>query len=167
MVEQNYLRCYRQFAKRQTERNRLATHAPNTRPTPNCAYNDESAVQTMQHATTNTEPRASAAATHRPYCACQCGMRISPAAAEVTIDGDAEFPVNQRAQASRDGPPSAGCHIPNGLALHWPRGTPGTLAQFINCRAAGPVSGILRSRGTRRATELCRRPYMVVGAAAL
>jgi assimilatory nitrate reductase catalytic subunit len=36
-----------------------------------------------------------AVATHCPYCALQCGMRIAPDGA--TVSGDEEFPVNNGA----------------------------------------------------------------------
>ena len=51
----------------------------------------------MQQTTAETTPPTGATATHCPYCAFQCGMRISPAGGEITIAGDADFPVNKGA----------------------------------------------------------------------
>ena len=44
----------------------------------------------------NIEPQASTA-THCPYCAFQCGMEISRTDQEISIAGDAAFPVNKGA----------------------------------------------------------------------
>ena len=51
----------------------------------------------MQQTTAETTPPTGVMATHCPCCAFQCGMRISPAGVEITIAGDAAFPVNKGA----------------------------------------------------------------------
>ncbi|HEU4720136.1 MAG TPA: hypothetical protein VFS59_02130, partial [Gemmatimonadaceae bacterium] len=42
-------------------------------------------------------PTATDTETHCPYCAFQCGIRLSAADGIVTVAGDAAFPVNKGA----------------------------------------------------------------------
>ena len=44
-----------------------------------------------------TDTKSTAVATHCPYCAFQCGMRISMASGHPEVEGDPEFPVNRGA----------------------------------------------------------------------
>ena len=81
----------------------------------------------MQQPTANTIPPTGAAATHCPYCAFQCGMRISAAGDEVAIAGDAEFPVNKGALCIKGWTAAATLSHPERLTTPLARNAAGAL----------------------------------------
>lgn len=82
----------------------------------------------MQQATDQTNSNAAVTATHCPYCAFQCGMRISAAGNEVTIAGDAEFPVNKGALCIKGWTAAATLSHPERLTTPLARDAAGALA---------------------------------------
>ena len=82
----------------------------------------------MQQATDETKPVPGATATHCPYCAFQCGMRISGGGKEIAIDGDAEFPVNKGALCIKGWTAAATLSHPERLTQPLARDESGALA---------------------------------------
>jgi len=68
-----------------------------------------------------------ATATHCPYCAFQCGMRISGAGNDPAIVGDPEFPVNKGALCIKGWTAAATLSHPERLATPLARDAAGTL----------------------------------------
>ena len=75
----------------------------------------------------NIEPQASTA-THCPYCAFQCGMEISRTGQEISIAGDAAFPVNKGALCIKGWTAAATLAHPDRLTTPLARDANGALA---------------------------------------
>ena len=75
----------------------------------------------------NIEPQASTA-THCPYCAFQCGMQISRTGQEISIAGDAAFPVNKGALCIKGWTAAATLAHPDRLTTPLARDANGALA---------------------------------------
>ena len=75
----------------------------------------------------NIEPQA-ATATHCPYCAFQCGMEISRTGQEISIAGDAAFPVNKGALCIKGWTAAATLAHPDRLTTPLARDANGALA---------------------------------------
>ena len=69
-----------------------------------------------------------ATATHCPYCAFQCGMQVSGAGADVTIAGDAAFPVNKGALCIKGWTAAATLSHPERLTTPLARNSQGDLS---------------------------------------
>ena len=82
----------------------------------------------MQQVNDQTNSNAGATATHCPYCAFQCGMRISAAGKEIAITGDAEFPVNKGALCIKGWTAAATLMHPERLTTPLARNESGALA---------------------------------------
>ena len=75
----------------------------------------------------NIEPQA-ATATHCPYCAFQCGMLISRTGQQVSIAGDAAFPVNKGALCIKGWTAAATLAHPDRLTMPLARDANGALS---------------------------------------
>ena len=75
----------------------------------------------------NIEPQA-ATATHCPYCAFQCGMLISRTGQEISIAGDAAFPVNKGALCIKGWTAAATLAHPDRLTMPLARDANGALS---------------------------------------
>lgn len=82
----------------------------------------------MQQTPVDLTSNTGATATHCPYCAFQCGMRISGAGNDLAIVGDPEFPVNKGALCIKGWTASATLSHPERLTTPLGRNEAGTLA---------------------------------------